>query len=273
MNLPRFDIRSGRQIAFPKHTMTITGSSYRLHCSEIWGGNDNVDCDVCTTGITASLYSSACCNSSQGGDIYYFTVCSNEFLTRVVLADLRGHGEQVSQLSAWIYSALQDHLESLDGSSILRSLNQTLFQRGFQAITTAAVVSFYKPNSKLYFSYAGHPPALLRSQDGQAWQPLLSSTTRDRANLPLGVFPSTDYDQEAIALQSGDRLALYTDGVTECPSEREEEFGEERLCALLEGSRGEEVSAIKRRLTEALNEHAGGAARPDDLTLMLIEIA
>jgi serine phosphatase RsbU (regulator of sigma subunit) len=223
--------------------------------------------------MKASIYSSACCGSTQGGDIYYFTVCSNELLTRVMLADLRGHGEQVSQLSAWIYTALRESMETLDGASVLKSLNRTLFERGFQAITTAAVISFYTANSKLYFSYAGHPPALLRKRGGQEWHSLHSSSTRERANLPLGVFPSTDYDQDTISLQSGDRLAIYTDGVTECPSETGEEFGEERLCALLECSRNEEISVIKRQLTGALSIHAGGAERPDDLTLMIVEIA
>ena len=143
--------------------MTVTTHpAYRMHCSEIWGGNQDVDCDVCTKGITASIYSSAC-GGFQGGDIYYFTVCSNELLTRVMLADLRGHGEQVSQLSAWTYEALRESMNTLDGASVLRSLNRTLFERGFQAITTATVISFYAANSKLYFSYAGHPPALLRS--------------------------------------------------------------------------------------------------------------
>jgi phosphoserine phosphatase RsbU/P len=251
---------------------SIIGTTYQLHCSEIWGGNENLDCDVCTSGMTASLYSSAC-DGSQGGDIYYFTVCSSDSLTRVILADLRGHGEQVSQLSAWIYNALRENMETLDGAAILQSLNRTLFERGFQAITTAAIVSFYKPNSSLYFSYAGHPPALLRSRDGQTWRPLQSSSTRNRANLPLGVFPSTDYDQETIVLRSGDRLVLYTDGVTECPSETEEEFGQERLCALLEHSQEDEVGLIKRQLIAALSRHMGNSARPDDLTLMIVEIA
>ncbi len=256
-----------------QNTMTsTTGSTYQLHCSEIWGGNQDVDCDVCTTGITASIYSNSC-DGLQGGDIYYVTVCNNELLTRVMLADLRGHGEQVSQLSAWIYEALRESMNTLDGASVLKSLNHILFGRGFGAITTATVLSFYTVNSKLYFCYAGHPPALLRKRSGQAWQRLLSASAHDRANLPLGILPSTEYDQDTVSLQSGDRLAIYTDGVTESFSETEEEFGEERLCALLERSRDEEISAIKHRLTDALNEHTGGAARSDDLTLMLIEIA
>ncbi len=220
----------------------MANPTYTLHCSEIWGGNHNVDCDVCTKGITASIYSSAS-DGSQGGDIYYFTVCSNQFLTRIILADLRGHGEQVSQLSNWIYEAMRAGMETLDGAGILKSLNQTLHERGFQAITTAVVAAFYTVTAKLYLSYAGHPPALLRKRDGQCWRPLPIASAHDKANLPLGVFEQTDYDQESMSLQPGDRIAIYTDGITECFSETDEEFGEERLCALLENSSNEEISA------------------------------
>ena len=102
---------------------------------------------------------------------------------------------------------------------------------------------------------------------------MLAASTHERANLPLAVFASTDYDQDTACLQSGDRLAIFTDGVTECPSETEEEFGQERLCAFLERSESEEISIIKHRLIDALKEHIGSAARSDDLTFILVEIA
>lgn len=57
----------------------------------------NVDSDVCTRGITASIHASAC-DSEQGGDIYYLAVCSSDLLTRIVVADVRGHGASVAQM-------------------------------------------------------------------------------------------------------------------------------------------------------------------------------
>ena len=55
----------------------------------------------------------------------------------------------------------------------------------------------------------------------------------EQANLPLGVLGAMVYDEGVIHLRRGDRLVFYTDGVTECPSPQEEEFGEERLREVL----------------------------------------
>ena len=60
----------------------------RIRCSEIWGGPENADLDVCTSGVIASVFSLSC-DGLTGGDLYYFAVCDSDLLTRVVLADLK----------------------------------------------------------------------------------------------------------------------------------------------------------------------------------------
>lgn len=94
----------------------------------------------------------------------------------------------------------------------------------------------------------------------------------NRTNLPLGMFAATSYDQDSISLEPGDRLALYTDGVIEAESETGEEFGQLRLCALLERFREHDISWITDRVVKELGAHSSGAAKEDDQTLMLIEI-
>jgi serine phosphatase RsbU (regulator of sigma subunit) len=87
------------------------------------GGMRNTNSDVCTRGIAASIYSVAS-DAEQGGDIYYLSVCSSDILTRSVIADVRGHGAAVAQIGQWVYSALDDSMDTLDGSIILERLNQ-----------------------------------------------------------------------------------------------------------------------------------------------------
>ena len=60
----------------------------RLKCAEIWGGIKNTDLDVCSSGVTVSLYSSAC-DGGRGGDVYYFSVCGADRVTRLVTVMLR----------------------------------------------------------------------------------------------------------------------------------------------------------------------------------------
>src|SRR4051794_33120768 len=142
---------------------------HRIRCSEVWGGVRDIDLDITASGLTVSLYSGAC-DGGKGGDIYYFSVCGHDRLTRIVLADVVGHGKSVSRVSQWVYDALVRRMNSLDGSGILADLNRMTSRHGLTAMTTAAIVSFYIGDSKLYFSCAGHPPLLVRRRGHDQWR-------------------------------------------------------------------------------------------------------
>src|SRR6516225_5490077 len=189
---------------------------YRIACGTVWGGIKPVSLDVCTKGVTVSLHSTAS-GGDRGGDIYYISVCTSDLRTRMLVADVRGHGERVSKISSWICQSLQDKMISVDCAEVLSDLNQMVHTRGSAAITTAAVVSHDISDSKLYYAYAGHPPVLAR-RSGARWSPLILGTQSGQANLPLGVFSSVRYDQGEERVQTGDRLLLYTDGLSEAMS-------------------------------------------------------
>ncbi len=85
----------------------------RLQCAEVWGGIKNEDLDVCSPGLNVSLYSSSC-DGGKGGDVYYFSLCSADRVTRIALADVAGHGEQVSQIGQWVYEQMAAKLDEPD---------------------------------------------------------------------------------------------------------------------------------------------------------------
>lgn len=242
-----------------------------LRCGTVWGGISAVSLDVITSGLNASLYSAGSTGGS-GGDIYYFTVCDSDMLTRVAVADLRGHGEEVTALSGWLYTALQERMNTLDGAGVLSALNQIVCRQGFQAITTAAVMGYYLRDSRLYFSYAGHPPVYIWCRKERSWTPLNVKAENRPSNLPLGVLPQTTYCQDQVQLEPGDRLFLYTDGVVECPNEAGEPFGPERLLATLQNAQDDRPQQIKQGVLNALRAHAGDSLSHDDMTLMLVEV-
>jgi sigma-B regulation protein RsbU (phosphoserine phosphatase) len=226
--------------------------------------------DVCTAGITASIHSSAA-GSDKGGDVYYCSVCSSDKLTRIAVADMRGHGEEVSHLSEWLYTSLQHQMNSLDGAEVLRELNDVVRKEGFHAITTAAVLSYYLGDSNLYYAYAGHPPAML-SQAGDAWRELTVNANPGLANLPLGMFPGVRYDQASLRVRPGDRLFVHTDGVTECPNPEGDLYGEERLKTILDGVRIGALEEVRTSVHADLLEHARGPLTHDDCTWLTVEI-
>lgn len=252
-------------------TMLAT-KPYRIPCAAIWGGIEPVSLDVSTQGITASLHSTAS-GGHRGGDIYYMSVCSSDLLTRMVVADVRGHGEQVSDISSWLYQCLQDKMNSLDGAGVLKDLNRLVHGKGFAAITTAAVVSYYIGDSKLYYSYAGHPPALAR-RSGEKWLPLDLQTQSAMANMPLGVLPAAHYDQSEVRLRRGDRFFLYTDGLSEAwDSQFSEQFGDRELADTLNNAEGMDLASIRKTVIDRATAFAGGPILNDDCTLLVVEVS
>ncbi len=245
---------------------------HRIRCAEIWGGINDEEQDVCSANLAASLYSSAC-EGGKGGDIYYFSVCENDHLTRIALADVVGHGSAVSEVSGWLYHALEERMNDTTGNSVLADLNRLAFARGMEAMTTAAVVGFYTADSNFYYSYAGHTPALLHRAGDNAWRPIeLDAKEVQHVNAPLGVLSDCEFDQQNLPLVTGDRVFLYTDGLVEARNEDGEPFGEIRLRYALDEAAAEPLPELRRAVLEAVRKHANGDLHHDDVTLLAIEV-
>ena len=123
---------------------------YKIKCAEIWGGIKNAELDVCSAGITASLFSSSC-DGGKGGDAYHFSVCGEDKLTRLALADVVGHGEKVSRISQWVYDQLESHMGDVNQSAMMQQLNNRVTDQGYEAMTTAVMVSYYIENNHLLY--------------------------------------------------------------------------------------------------------------------------
>jgi sigma-B regulation protein RsbU (phosphoserine phosphatase) len=224
--------------------------------------------------VRAAIYSSAS-GANKGGDLYYFSVCAYDTLTRIAIADLRGHGLAASQLSEWLYEALEARMNDSDGAGVLTDLNDLVRKRGFEAITTAAIATFHRDKRRLYYSYAGHPAVLL-GKPGCPWQELPVPASEGPANLPLGILPNARFVQEEVAVDPGDRLFLYTDGVSECPasgsSPEPELFGDSKMCEALDRYRAKSLPEARRGIHDGLLTHAGGQLTHDDCTFMFVEV-
>lgn len=245
---------------------------YQIGCSEVWGGIKDQDVDACSAVLTTSLYSSAC-DGGKGGDIYYVSVCQGDQLTRIAVADVTGHGPKVSRISQWLYEILQERMNDGDGSQVLADMNRLASERGHEAMTTAAIIGFHKPDSNVYYAYAGHHPMLIRRRDASHWQAVpLGGSSANLANLPLGVEPKTQYDQQFVPVRSGDRVFLYTDGVIETPAPNGKLFGVGRLREVLNEVGDQSLVELKTSVLGTLRDYAGGELVHDDVTLLAIEV-
>lgn len=242
---------------------------YHLSCGEIWGGIHNCDDDIASAGLTASLYSIAS-DGGKGGDIYYLSLCENNLLTRMVLADVVGHGENASKFSQFIYQAIKLHMNSTEGEKLLSELNQTALNIGLDAMTTVVMASFYRLDGNLYFANAGHPPALIRPKNESSWLEIKPATG---VNDPvLGVLPQASYTQSAIRVNSGDCLMLYSDGLIEAHHKENGFFRKRRLKELLNQHPKAPASELKHIVIDEIRRFTGGSLKHDDVTIMIVKI-
>ncbi len=246
---------------------------YKLECAQIWGGIEEGDATITSPGLTATLFASSG-QGDKGGDIYYLTLCNSAFVTRVAIADVVGHGEIVSSMSQSLYDSLGRHVDDHDGSNVLIELNKDAIKKGITALTTAIVATYYREDKSFSYVYAGHPPMLLNRGSNSEWtqMEIVAKQESNITNIPLAVDENARYTQESIKLDSGDRVLLYTDGLLETPSQKNEPFGMGRLLETLKSYGDKKIDDLRDEVVKALNNHAEKKLEHDDVTLLLLEI-
>jgi sigma-B regulation protein RsbU (phosphoserine phosphatase) len=95
-------------------------------------------------------------------------------------------------------------------------------------------------------------------------------TLVESTGVPIGLFCVKEYPVTRFRLAPGDLLVLYTDGVTEARNASDEEYGTERLSALVAAHAGDAPEAVVRACVEDLAAFRGRAPRADDVTVMVI---
>jgi len=202
-----------------------------------------------------------------GGDYYdFFPLADGRW--GILIADVSGHGTPAAVVMAVTHSIA--HLfpgEVGQPCELLDFVNQHLSARytgSFDAFVTAFYAVFDPVTRHLTYANAGHnPPRIWRCGSAQAVDLPLES------NLPLGCFEEVRYSQQAIRLQAGDRLILYTDGITEAMSATGEQFGLQRLDQQISACHVTDARAIRDRVVAQVRKHADGAPISDDRTLIV----
>jgi sigma-B regulation protein RsbU (phosphoserine phosphatase) len=114
------------------------------------------------------------------------------------------------------------------------------------------------------YTNAGHCEPILLRQNGEC-------TRVNHGGVVLGIFPDWSYHEAHLDLKPGDRLVLFTDGITEISNADDEEFGESRLMELLCDSRALDAEAMQQRVMGAIAEFSGGHFQ-DDASLIVTAV-
>jgi phosphoserine phosphatase RsbU/P len=244
---------------------------HALVCTEVWGGNRKVTRTVKMPSLVAWVASVPIDDGEGGGDLHYMSVCDYDLISRVALADVSGHGQDVNAVTQRLRTLMRKNINAWDQSDFMRGINNTFRQGGDDKYATAIVLSFHRITGRLAFSNAGHPAPLWYHAAQRTWGWLEEGTEAKKIpGLPVGLIPGTNYSQTVVKLKPSDLLVLYTDGITEAESGTGRELGREQLLDWARQAPVDSPKALGEALLQRLEMFRGGF-RTDDETLLVLQ--
>lgn len=252
--------------------MTQETPAQQMACMEVWGGNRLANHETAFSGLDVWVHSRPHGQSRQGGDVVHASNCATGRITRLLLADVAGHGGTVAATGVALGVLMRRFVNYLDQSELVRQLNRQFAGLAAQsAFATALVATYFAPTRRLTISNAGHPRPLIYRAAVGAWHPLAEGPAAPGLrNVPLGLFDTADFDTIDITLEPGDLVLAYSDALPESPGSDGHMVGEDGILAAVRDI-GSEAPArlIPALLADLRRRHPAGLA-DDDLTVMLV---
>lgn len=187
----------------------------------------------------------------------------------LVIADVAGKGMPAALLMSNVQAGLHSQTAHLpfDPARTVRNLN-VLVHRNVEpgSFVTLFLGALEKESRRLHYVRAGHDHPILVRGDGRV-------ETLTAGGVFLGLLPEVPYESAEIDLGSGDVLCLYTDGVTEARDPSGEEFGIDRLTALLREHRTGPAATIGGTILERVRGFSRLDHQADDVTLVILRVA
>lgn len=211
-----------------------------------------------------SVFAANDASRAVSGDFYEFQGRDKGDEQVIVIADVSGKGMAASLLAASFDALLMGPIEvGQPPDEICAKISRRLFMKTPpERYVTAFIAAIDPPTGKLTYTNAGHNAGLLFRKDG--------SVQRLEANgVPLGLFPIVEYDKVETTLEPGELVLLYTDGITEAANAKGDEFGLDRLQAVVGKYTAEPLVAIAVAIETAVEVFADGTPFGDDRTMVL----
>jgi sigma-B regulation protein RsbU (phosphoserine phosphatase) len=254
-----------------------TDTIHTMECTEIWGGNAAVDRTVVTVGLDAWVYSRPYEGDQEGGDIHYLSACSTWRITRLLIADVSGHGRVVADMAQRLKLLMRRYMNYINQSRLVEGLNREfggLAKEGHFA--TAVVATYWSPTREIEITNAGHPPPLVfRAATGQ-WGRLTFDAPRrvgdGPSDLPLGIIDVATYERSRVRLSPADKLLFYTDALIESKDSNGRLVGVDGLVELLNQLGAASPQTVIPSLLERLGAGPKGEPLGDDTTLLLLQL-
>jgi sigma-B regulation protein RsbU (phosphoserine phosphatase) len=216
-------------------------------------------------GLATVDYAGQCVAAREIGGDYYDFLEIVDHTVGIVLGDVSGKGVPAALLMANLQACFrsQDPGALLEPAHVLRTINRHFYESTASERFATLFYGVYDDRSRrLRYVNCGHVAPLLRREAGVVERLEPTATM-------LGAFKEWACTEESVALEPGDRLVIYSDGVTEAGIDDGEEFGEERLVRLLGGGERESAARLVQSIVDDVVEFSG-AERHDDVTVVCV---
>jgi sigma-B regulation protein RsbU (phosphoserine phosphatase) len=212
--------------------------------------------------------------STIGGDIFHIDQIDDAHIAMYLL-DVSGHGVPSAMVTVPVSQSLSPkpnsfikraiteppYYEIVPPAEVLNALAQEYPFKRFGRYFTIVYLILNIYTGHVRYSKAGHPEPMLVRRSGQI--ELLT------ASGPLiGMDVCHSFQEEIVTLYAGDRLFLYTDGITECLDQYRNMYGEERLQQELLTTRTEPLDRACQQVIAAVRAYSGSTPLQDDITLL-----
>jgi serine phosphatase RsbU (regulator of sigma subunit) len=245
---------------------------------EVWGGSQLTAAGVEFGGLDAWVYSKPYGEAHAGGDVYYASSCATGRISRLLLADVSGHGSAVASLAADLRTLMRRFVNRLDQTEFVRLLNQQFLELSEGGTFATAIVStFFAPSRRLTVCNAGHPRPLMYHAAQQRWDFLGHHSLGDLvkstpSNIPLGMLDVSEYEQFDVELEPGDCVVSYTDALIESRDADGKDLGEAGVLRIMRHLGDVKPhKLIDALLTEIANRDPKNLS-DDDVTVLVVRV-
>jgi serine phosphatase RsbU (regulator of sigma subunit) len=237
---------------------------------EIRGGSLAVEERFETPGLEAWLVSRPFENADRGGDLHYVSLCGGGLITRLVVADVSGHGEQAAGFSEALRELMRKNINTKSQTRLVAALNRQFGEAaGAFRFATAVVATYLASKRTLTVCNAGHPRPLWYRAADREWG-LLDRDLAVAGNLPLGLDDASPYNQFTVGLGLGDLVVVYTDAFIEAVDPSGDMLGESGLLDIARRLDPSTCEAVGPALVAAVARHRHHRPADDDVTLLVV---
>jgi len=197
-----------------------------------------------------------------GGDFFdYVDLPSGGF--GFIVGDVAGKGSPAALLAAAVLGMFSAEAMHQPGpASVITRLNHGLFRRAIESRFLTTFYAIVGRDGDFTYCNAGHNAPILVSASG--------IRRLDTGGMVLGVFENAQFDEETMALQPGDIVVAFSDGVTEALNPAGDEFTDDRLLASVRAHQSKSPEALVEGLLADVRAFCGDATQSDDLTIVLV---